>query len=123
MYQNVIRPAMLYGMKTLGEDRKKGKKEGSARVTNGEIGMGYYKKGQDKERVRERGGKNCKAGRQTSVHKVALVWTREEERRLRWEKNDCDGNTRYERGRPRRRWIGLVKEMDGDGSSKGGRQS
>ena len=36
---------------------------------------------QDKERLCERDGKNCKAGRQTLGHKATLVWTREEERR------------------------------------------
>ena len=52
----------------------------------GEMVIGCHKKGQDKERVCKRDGKNCKVGRQTSGHKVTLVWTREEKRRLRREK-------------------------------------
>ena len=36
-----------------------------AELKMGEMGIGRYEKGQDKERVCERDGKNCKAGRQT----------------------------------------------------------
>ena len=63
------------GIYNSGDDRKTGGKDGSGRVKNGGMGIGCYKIGQDKERVWERDGKNYKAGRQTSGHKVTLVWT------------------------------------------------
>ena len=70
------------------------------------------KKGQDKKRICERDLENCKAGRQTSECKATLVWTcKKERRRLRGEKDDGDGGAKQkERGRPRRRWMDLVRE-------------
>ena len=51
-------------------------------------------KGQNKKRIRERGCENRKARRQPSEYKATLVWTREEERRLRGKKDDGDGDAR-----------------------------
>ena len=51
------------------------------------------------KRVCVRDGKNCKAGRQTSRDKAALVWKREKRKRLRWEKDN-------------KRWRYLEKERE-----------
>ena len=59
------------------------------------MSTGSDKKGQDKKRIRERGRKNHKAGRQTSGCKATLVWTRVKERRkLCRKKDDRDGGAK-----------------------------
>ena len=76
------------------------------------MGTGSDKKGQDKKRIRERDCKNCKAGRQTSECKAR--WYGHVKRR----QEDYVGKRmmemavpgRRKRGRPRRRWMGLVRE-------------
>ena len=80
------------------------------------------KKGQDKKRIHERDCKNCKAGRQTSECKATLVWThKKERRRLRGEKDDEDGVPGIrKKGRPKRRWMDLVREdMERVGAREG----
>ena len=80
------------------------------------MGTGSDKKGQDKKRIRERGRENSKAGRQTSVQ----GW---ENARLRWyghvKRREVDYLEkmmemavpgRRKRGRPRRRWMDLVRK-------------
>ena len=63
-----------------GDDRKADGKNESDRVENGEMSIiGNYKIGQDKERVCERDGKNCKAGIQTSG--TRLPWYEHVKRR------------------------------------------
>ena len=74
------------------------------------MGTRSDKKGLDKKRIRERDCKNCTAGRQTSECKATLVWTRKKERRrLRGERTTEMPGIR-KRGRPKRRWMNLVRE-------------
>ena len=103
-------------------DVKKDGKNGSYTVENGEMGTGSDKKGQDKKRICERDCKNCKVGRQTSECKATLVWARKKEkRRLRGEKDDGDGGAGIrKRGRPKRRWMDLVREDMGRVGAKEG---
>ena len=86
------------------------------------MGTGSDKKGQDKKRIRERDRKNCKAGRQTSECKATLVWTRKKERRILRGKKEMEMAVpgRRKRGRPRRRWMDLVREdMERVGAREG----
>ena len=80
MYQNVIRPSHVLWNGNCGDDRKTGRKDGRSRVKNDKIDIGCYKKKQNKKRVYEMVGKNFKTRRQTSGHKVTLVWTPQEEK-------------------------------------------
>ena len=67
----------------------------AGQVENGEMGTGSDKKEQDMKRIRERDCENCKARRQTSECKAALVWPREKEIRMLCGKNDDgDGGAR-----------------------------
>ena len=70
------------------------------------------KKGQDRKRISERYRKNCKVGRQTSECKATLVWTRKKERKRLREKTLMEMAVpgRRKRGKPRRRWMDLVRE-------------
>ena len=81
MYKSVVRPTILYGMKTVAvTERQVGKME-VAELKIMRWAMGVTRK--EKKRIRERDCKNCKAGRQTLECKAAaLVWTRKKERRL-----------------------------------------
>ena len=75
------------------------------------MGTGSDKKGQDKKRIRERDCENCKAGRQTSECEATLVWTCKKERRPHGKKMmEMAVPGRRKRGRPRRRWMDLVRE-------------
>ena len=86
------------------------------------MGTRSDKKGQDKKRICERDFKNCKAGKQTLECKATLVWTRKKKRRrLRGEKDDGDGGAGIRKnGRPKRRWMDLVREdMERVGAREG----
>ena len=85
------------------------------------MGTGSDKKGQDKKQIRKRDCENCKAGRQTSECEAMLVWTCKKERRLRGERMmEMTVPGRRKRGRPRRRWMDLVREdMERVGATEG----
>ena len=112
-YKSVLRPTMLYGMEMVAVTKKTDGKNGSCRVENGEMGTGSDKKEQDKKQIYERDHKNCKAGRQTLECKAALVWTHKKEtRRLYGEMMmEMAVPSRRKRGKPRRRWIDLVRKI------------
>ena len=76
------------------------------------MGTGSDKNGQDKKRICERDCKNCKAGRQTSECKATLAWTCKKERRRLLGKRIMEMAVpgRRKRGRPRRRWMDLVRK-------------
>ena len=85
------------------------------------MGTGSDKKGQDKKRICERDCENCKVGRQTLECEATLVWTRKKE-------EDYVGKRMMEMavpgrrkgGRPRRRWMDLVREdMERVGAREG----
>ena len=82
------------------------------------MGIGNDKKGQDKKRIRERDCKNCKAGRQTSECKAALVWIHKKERRLCREKDDRDGGARHKEKRKAKEKVhGFGERRHGKGWS------
>ena len=86
------------------------------------LGTGNDKKGQDKKRIRERDRVNCKIGRQTLECKATLVWKRKKEiRRVRGKRMmKMTVPSRRKRGRPRRRWMDLVREdMERIGAREG----
>ena len=56
MYQSVIEPVMLCGMEIVAMNEKQVVKMEVARVKNGKIGIGCYKKRQHKGRVCDRDG-------------------------------------------------------------------
>ena len=95
MYKSIVKPAMLYGMKTVEvTERQVGKME-VAELKMVEMGIGSDKKRQDKKRIRGRDRENRKAGEQTSGCKATLVWTRKKKRRkLCGKKDDGDGGAR-----------------------------
>ena len=109
MYKSVVRPAMLYGMETVAvTERQMGKME-VAELKMVRWALGVTRK--DKKQICERDYENCKAGRQTSECDAMLVWTRKKERRLRGERMmEMAVPGRRKRGRPRRRWMDLVRE-------------
>ena len=80
MFESVVRPAMLYGMKTVAVRETQVRKMEVAELKMVRWALGVTKKGQDKKRIRERDRKNRKAGRQTLGRNVTLVWTREKKR-------------------------------------------
>ena len=71
----------------------------------------------------EREGKNRKAGRLTSGHKVTLVWKHQERRRLHWKKNNRDGNTWQKERKANEEMDGFGERRHGDDWNKGGRRS
>ena len=73
LYQSVILAGHALWNENGGGNRKAGGKDGRGGVKNVEMGIECNKKEQDEEQVCERDGENCKAGRQTSGHKVTLV--------------------------------------------------
>ena len=74
------------------------------------MGIGCYLRGQ--ARVRERDGKNCKAGRHALGHKVTLVWILEEEKeRHVWKRMiETAISGKRKKGRPKKGRTGLVKQ-------------
>ena len=121
MYKSVVRLTILYGMETVAVTETDGK-NGSCRVENGEMGIGSDKKGQDKKRIRERDCENCNAGRQASECKATLNG------HVKRRKEDYVGKRmmemtvpgRRKRGRPRRRWMDLLREdMERVGAREG----
>ena len=122
MFKSVVRPAMLYGMETVAG--KAGGKYGGSRAENGEVGAGSDKKGQDKKRVREGDGKDCKVERQTTECEAPLVRTREKEReKATWGRRVLEmAVPGRRRGRPKRRWIDVMRGRYGEGWSYGGRR-
>ena len=86
------------------------------------MGTGSDKKGQDKKRIRERDRENCKAGRQILEHKARLVWTgkRKEEDYVGKRLMEMAVPGRRKRGRPRRKWMDLLREdMERVGAREG----
>ena len=86
------------------------------------MSTGSDKKGKDKKLIRERDRENCKAGRQTSECKATLVWTqkRREEEYVDKRMMEMAVPGKRKKGRPRRRWMDLVREdMERVGAREG----
>ena len=110
MYRSVIRSAMLYGMK----------KDESGGVKNGEMGIGHYKRGQDKERLRGM-AKIAKLG--DTLRDTRLRWHRHVKRKKGYvEKRMIEMAIpgKRKRERPKRRWMDVVrKDMEMVGAREG----
>ena len=115
MYKSVVRPAMLYGLEMVAVTKIQVGKIEAAEL---KMVTGSDKKGQNKKRIRERGCKYCKAGRQTTACKAMLVWThKKERRRLCGKKNDGDGGTRQKKKRKAKKVDGFGERRHGKGWS------
>ena len=92
LYQSVIGPAMLYGMEAVAMTEKQEGKMEVAELKMVRWALGVTKKDKIKDEYVKGTAKIAKLG--DKLRGPRLCWTRaEERRRLRWEKNDKDGNT------------------------------
>ena len=66
MFKSVVRPAMLYGMETVAVTEKQMENMEVTELKMVRWALGSDKKGQDKKRVREGDGKDCKVGETNS---------------------------------------------------------
>ena len=102
MYKSVVRPTMLYGMKTVAETERQ---MGKMKVTELKMvrwALGVTRKDKIRSEYMRETAKMAKLGYKLRNARLCwlLVWTRKKERRrLRGEKDDGDGGARQKEKR------------------------
>ena len=116
--QSVIRPALLYGMETVAMNEKQVGKMEVAELIMVRWALGVTRKDKIKNEYVRGTAKIAKLGEK--LRGKRLRWYGHvKRRRLRWEKNDRDGNTRSKKERKAKEKMDRFGERrHGDGWSK-----
>ena len=120
MFPSVIKPAMLHGMKTVAMTAKQ-MERWKWQLEMVRWALGVTRKDKIKNEYVRGPAKIAKSG--DKLHGTRSGWyIHVKKRRLRWEKNDIETAIpdKKRRGRPKRRWIDLVrKDMEMVGAKEG----
>ena len=112
MYKSVVRPAMLYGMETVAVMEKQVGKMEVAELKMGRWALGVTRKDKIRNEYVRGTAKIAKLG--DKLRNARLLWYGHVKRieNTTWEKRMMKMAVpgRRKRGRPRRRWMDLVRE-------------
>ena len=121
MYKSVVRPAMLYGMKTVAmTERQVGKME-AAELKMLRWALGVTRKDKIRNQYVRETEKIAKLGDKLRNARLGWYGHVKREKKAKWEKDDGDGSARWKKiGRLRRRWMDLAREdMERVGAKEG----